>query len=107
MERLAGEAGQGVLVLGIATARSPADVREFVDAHDLTFPQAMDGSGDTARRWGVDGAPETFFLSRAGEIVGHVVGVAPAATLKEGVAAAVAGSPAGLRTGGARVAIDR
>ena len=107
LERVAGEAGHGVLVLGVASARSPGAVRDFVDAHDLTFPQALDGSGDTTRRWGVDGVPETFFLSRAGEIVGHVVGIAPAATLKEGVAAAVAGSPAGLRTGGARVAIGR
>jgi cytochrome c biogenesis protein CcmG/thiol:disulfide interchange protein DsbE len=106
LERAVGEAGHGLVMLGVGTAPSARQAREFVNELGLSFPQLFDGSRQTARRWGVDGVPETFFLTGKGEIVGHVVGAATTAELRRGVAAAVSGRPAGLRTGGRREAIE-
>jgi thiol-disulfide isomerase/thioredoxin len=102
LQRVADDAGRGVLVLGVGYAGSPAQAREFVHSQGLSFPQAHDRSGDTTRRWGLEGVPETFFLSADGQIVAHVTGLATAAQLRRGVAAAVSGRPAGLQTGGGR-----
>jgi cytochrome c biogenesis protein CcmG, thiol:disulfide interchange protein DsbE len=106
LERAARDAGHGLLMLGVGSAQSARQTREVVHSLGLSFPQLLDGSGETARRWGVDGVPETFFLGRDGAIVGHVVGAATAEELQRGAAAAVAGRPAGLRAGGRREAFD-
>lgn len=102
LERVFRDVDADVVVLGIGLAPSSARTRDFVHGLGLSFPQVHDGTGDTARRWGVDGVPETFFVTRDGQIVGHVVGAASAAHFEEGVAAAVTGRIAGLRAGGAR-----
>lgn len=106
LERAVDDAGHGLLMLGVGSATSAPQARKFVNDLGLSFPQLFDGAGQTARRWGVDGVPETFFLTRDGEIVGHVVGAATAVELRRGVAAAVSGRPAGLRTGGTREPIE-
>jgi cytochrome c biogenesis protein CcmG, thiol:disulfide interchange protein DsbE len=106
LEGAVGDAGHGLVMLGVGSAASARQAREFVNNLGLSFPQLFDGSRQTARRWGVDGVPETFFLTREGEIVGHVVGAATAAELRRGVAAAVSGRPAGLRTGGRREPLE-
>jgi cytochrome c biogenesis protein CcmG/thiol:disulfide interchange protein DsbE len=106
LERATREAGHGVLILGISSRQPAQEARALVQTLGLSFPQLHDGAGETARRWGVDGVPETFFVSRDGKIVGHVVGASTTAQLQSGVAAAVAGRPAGLRTGGRRRDIE-
>jgi peroxiredoxin len=102
LERAAEEAGRDVLVLGVGSASSSAETREFVHALGLSFAQVHDRTGDAARLWGVDGVPETFFLTGDGQIVGHIVGTATAADVRGGVVAALTGRPAGLQMGGAR-----
>jgi thiol-disulfide isomerase/thioredoxin len=102
LERAAQEAGRDVLVLGVGSASSSAATRDFVHALGLSFPQVHDRTGDAARLWGVDGVPETFFLRDDGHIVGHIVGAATSPLVREGVAAALTGRPAGLQRGGAR-----
>jgi cytochrome c biogenesis protein CcmG/thiol:disulfide interchange protein DsbE len=91
LQQVADEAGRSVLVLGVGRANAPEQARDFVHANGLSFPQAFDGSGETARRWRVDSVPETFFLTADGEIVDHLAGVASTAQLRRGVAAAVSG----------------
>jgi thiol-disulfide isomerase/thioredoxin len=107
LQRVADEAGRGVLVLGIGHAGSREQATDFVHAHGLSFPQVHDSSGATARRWEVEGVPETFFLNADGDIVAHVDGLASARQLCGGVAAAVSGGPAGLQRGGRRDALER
>jgi cytochrome c biogenesis protein CcmG, thiol:disulfide interchange protein DsbE len=102
LERATRDAGHGVVMLGVSTGQSAQEAGDVVRALGLSFPQLDDGAGETARRWGVDSVPETFFVSRQGEIVGHVVGASTAAELERGVSAAVEGRPAGLRIGGGR-----
>ena len=106
LDRAAREAGRDVLVLGVGATASADRTRDFVHSLGLAFPQAHDATGEAARRWGVDAVPETFFLTRDGQIVGHVVGAATAADMRAGVAAALTGRPAGLRAGGARDRLD-
>ena len=55
-----------------------------------------------ARRYGVSGLPETFFISRSGDVVGHVIGVVSAQQLRDGIAAAASGRALGVQTGGER-----
>jgi thiol-disulfide isomerase/thioredoxin len=106
LERAARNAGHSVLVLGVGSGGTPEEARSYVDTLGFSFPQGHDNSGETARRWAVDGVPETFFVTRDGDIVGHVVGASSAADLRRGVAAAVSGRPSGLWTGGRREALE-
>ena len=106
LDRAAQKAGRDVLALGVGFGASSRQTRDFVHGLGLSFPQVHDATGGAARRWQVDGAPETFFVAGDGQIVGHVVGAASAADVREGVAAALTGRPSGLRTRGARKRLD-
>ena len=91
---------RGVLFLGLDMQDVTDDARAFLREFDLDFPQIRDPTNATARRWGVTGIPETFFISSGGEIVGHVRGTVTAEQLDAGAAAARAGRPAAIGEGG-------
>jgi cytochrome c biogenesis protein CcmG/thiol:disulfide interchange protein DsbE len=91
---------RGVVFLGLDMQDITDDARAFVREFRLTYPMVREGSNDTARRYGTTGIPETFFISRRGQVVGHVIGAASARQLREGVAAARAGRPLGVQQGG-------
>lgn len=93
---------KGVLFLGLNQQDVREDARGFLREFDQTFPQIRDPDKTTARRWGVSGIPETFFLRRDGRVVGHVVGVVTPRQLDRGVAAAVTGRSLGTQIGGDR-----
>jgi len=90
----------GVLMLGLAMQDVTSDARAFVREFAVTYPNVRDPTNQTARRYGVTGLPETFFISAAGQIVGHVVGVISERQLTQGIAAARRGSVLGARSGG-------
>jgi cytochrome c biogenesis protein CcmG/thiol:disulfide interchange protein DsbE len=94
--------GAGVVVLGLNMQDITDDARAFIREFRLTYPMVREGSNDTARRYGTTGLPETFFIDRAGRVVGHVIGVTSPDQLRQGVAAAQAGRPLGVEEGGAR-----
>jgi len=91
---------RGVLFLGLNMQDVREDARDFIRELELDFPHVRDPSKDTARSWGVTGIPETFFISRRGMVVGHVIGTVTAQQLDDGVEAAVAGRPRGAQRGG-------
>lgn len=93
---------QGVLFVGLDMQDVSEDAREFLREYELDFPQVRDPTNATARRWGVTGIPETFFISARGEVVGHVIGSVSAAQIDAGAAAARAGEPTSARRGGDR-----
>ncbi len=93
---------RGVLVLGMNQQDTQTEARAFLAKHDVTFPSVRDPGKSTARAWGVTGTPETFFVSEAGEVVAHVIGVISDAQMRAGLAAARRGSPAGVSEGGER-----
>lgn len=93
---------QGVLFVGLNMQDVRGDALAFVRRFGHRFPQVRDPSDATARRWGMSGIPETFFVSARGEVVGHVIGVVTSRQLSDGVAAALAGRPQDAQSGGDR-----
>ncbi|HLA66628.1 MAG TPA: TlpA disulfide reductase family protein [Acidimicrobiia bacterium] len=72
-------ASSGVLVVGIAYQSELADVNVFLDELGRGYPTGMDDRSAAAIAFGVRGVPETFFVDRAGTIVGKVSGPVDAA----------------------------
>ena len=75
---------------------------------DVSYLHVRDPTDRTARRWGVTGIPETFFMSAGGQVVGHVIGVVspeqlrhpPLAAQKTFAASALpSGTPSATRPG--------
>src|SRR5262245_51207528 len=58
----------GGLVLGVDTVDASSDALSFARKFGLTYPQLHDRDGKTARRFGVNGYPETVVLDRRGRI---------------------------------------
>lgn len=92
-----GSAGDGVLVLGLNMQDARPDARAFIEEFGLAYPNVREPGGDVARRYGMTGLPETFFISAQGDVVAHARGAVGEAQLEQGVAAALAGEPAPLR----------
>ena len=93
---------RGVLFVGLNMQDVTEDARSFLREFELSFPNIRDPTKDTARRWGANGIPETFFVSARGEVVGHVIGTVTARQLDEGVTAATTGRPRRVDQGGER-----
>lgn len=93
---------RGVLFVGLNMQDTREDAMRFLRELGQSFPAVKDPTNATARRWGANGIPETFFVSRSGKVVGHVVGVVRERQLADGVNAAVKGRPRGVDQGGAR-----
>ena len=93
---------RGVLMVGLNMQDVIADARGFMREFDGSYLNIRDQSDDVARRWGLTGLPETFFITARGEIVAHVIGVVSERQMRDGIAAAESGRPVGATDGGAR-----
>ena len=82
--------------------RLQGDAGAFIRRYGISYLNIRDPSDDVSRSWGVTGLPETFFLSRGGKVVAHVIGAISDAELRRGIAAAEAGRPLGALQGGER-----
>jgi cytochrome c biogenesis protein CcmG/thiol:disulfide interchange protein DsbE len=102
LERTWRRAGpRGVVVVGLDQQDITDDALAFTRQLGVSYLNIRDRGDATARRYGVSGLPETFFISRTGMVVGHVVGTVSPRQLAEGVEAARSGSPLGPKRGGA------
>ena len=90
----------GVLFVGLNMQDATEDARSFIAQFDTSYLNVRDQDNGVAREYGVTGLPETFFITRRGEIVGHVIGVVSERQLREGIDAARSGRTAGADTGG-------
>ena len=90
----------GVLLLGLGMQDVTGDARAFIREFGVTYPNVRDPTNRTARRYGVTGLPETFFITADGQIVGHVIGVITDVQLTAGIDAARRGMVLGARSGG-------
>jgi peroxiredoxin len=95
--------GRGVLFLGLNVLDSPATARRFRDDYDVTYPSLEEKRGATARSLGAIGVPETFFISKRGKVVGHVVGAVSLPQVELGVRAAQTGQPRPTDQGGGQI----
>ncbi len=62
---------QGLVVLGVDAQDFRGDARRFARRYGITYPVVYDGHGSTLGKWGVTGFPETYFVDRAGRLVGE------------------------------------
>jgi len=67
---------QGTAVLAIAVNDDPKAVQSFVDRTGVSFPIAIDPSGDAMTAWAAMGVPTTLILDRGGEIRNRITGPA-------------------------------
>ncbi len=82
---------RGVALVGLDSLDNSADARHFIAGHRIDYPSVHDASNLVAGRWKVPGFPETFFVSAAGRIVGHVIGPLTPDQLTRGIDDAVSG----------------
>jgi cytochrome c biogenesis protein CcmG/thiol:disulfide interchange protein DsbE len=80
-----------LVVVGVDYQDFTGDARKFVRTFGLTYPIGRDGNGSLLPRWGVTGAPESFFIDRAGRVVAHVPGAVTKDTLAAGIQKALLG----------------
>jgi cytochrome c biogenesis protein CcmG/thiol:disulfide interchange protein DsbE len=65
----------GLVVVGVDSQDFRSDARHFVRLYGLTYPIVHDDGTSTPTRYDVTGFPETWFIDRAGHVVGeHVRG---------------------------------
>jgi len=103
LERAWRAQGPGAAVfVGLDQQDIREDALRFLGELRVTYLNVRDRSNDVARRYGATGLPETFFISRSGRIVGHVIGVVSPAQLRDGIAAARSDRAFGVSEGGAR-----
>jgi hypothetical protein len=94
---------RGVLFLGLNVLDSPATAQRFRHEYDVTYPSLEEKRGQTARALGAIGVPETFFISKKGKVVSHVVGAASLPQVELGVRAAQTGQPRPTDQGGGQI----
>jgi cytochrome c biogenesis protein CcmG/thiol:disulfide interchange protein DsbE len=93
---------QGMLYLGLDMQDLTGDARDFMRHFGISYLNIRDPVDDVAHRWGVTGLPETFFISRGGKVVDHVIGALSPHQLDRGMRAAASGRPTAATQGGAR-----
>jgi cytochrome c biogenesis protein CcmG/thiol:disulfide interchange protein DsbE len=63
-----------VAFLGVNILDGREEALEFVEEYGIPYPSVRDASGAIAKRYGVNGAPETVFLDPQGNVVGRYIG---------------------------------
>lgn len=93
---------KGVLYLGLNMQDVTEDARMFLNEFKVTYPTIREQDKATARKYGATGIPETYFISKQGRVVAHVIGVTSKGQLNLGANAALTERVIGSLTGGAR-----
>jgi cytochrome c biogenesis protein CcmG, thiol:disulfide interchange protein DsbE len=93
---------RGVLFVGLDMQDITTDARDFMREFAIDYLNIRDPSNTVARRYGVTGVPETFFITASSRVVGHVIGVTSPAQLRSGITAAIEGHPQAAHRGGAQ-----
>ena len=94
---------RGVLFLGLNVLDSPGSARRFRADYDVTYPSVEEKRSETARQLGARGVPETFFITRSGKIVSHVVGAVSLPQIELGIKAAQTGRSLPTDQGGGQI----
>ncbi len=97
---------RGVLFVGLNQQDVLRDARRFLSDFGTNYLNVRDPGNGVARRWGLVGLPETFFLDADGRVVAHILGEASAGELRDGMEAALSGRPARVDRDGAGPAFD-
>jgi thiol-disulfide isomerase/thioredoxin len=60
-------AGQGLVVVAVHSVKAE-EMDTFLQKHEYSFPMALD-TGETARRFGIEGIPQYVLIGRDGKLV--------------------------------------
>ncbi|MRS05652.1 TlpA family protein disulfide reductase [bacterium] len=63
-----------IIVIGINSQESEEDVSTFLRIRKITFPIALDSSGEVIRKFAIQGYPTTYFLDANGVIRAQHIG---------------------------------
>ena len=75
-----------VTFIGVDTRDAKGDGRSFAHSAHISYPVGYDGSGATARTYGVGALPATFLVSPRGRVVARFLGAVPAQNLTAAIA---------------------
>jgi cytochrome c biogenesis protein CcmG/thiol:disulfide interchange protein DsbE len=92
----------GVVFVGLNMQDLTGDAREFIRRYGNTYLNVRDPTDGVARKWGLTGIPETFFITARGRVVAHVIGVVSEKQMRAGIAATATGRPVSSSQGGDR-----
>ncbi|MDR3170649.1 MAG: TlpA family protein disulfide reductase [Treponema sp.] len=65
---------QGLEIFAVNCQETQKDVASFMKNYNLSFPAALDLSGEISAIYRVDAFPTTYIIDRKGEIIARVVG---------------------------------
>ena len=65
---------KGLIVVGVDVGEAPEVIAEYIKQTALTFPIALDTSGEVTELFRIQGMPTTFFVGRDGKIKDTVIG---------------------------------
>lgn len=68
------ESANGIVFVGLDYLDQEHAARAYLAEFDITYPSGPDLQSTTARRYGIQGVPETFFIDPTGEIKSLVIG---------------------------------
>jgi cytochrome c biogenesis protein CcmG/thiol:disulfide interchange protein DsbE len=68
------ERDNGIVFIGLDYLDQEPSARAYLTEFDITYPNGPDLQSAAARRYGIKGVPETFFIDPEGKIVQTVVG---------------------------------
>ena len=78
------EEANGIVFVGLDYLDQEPAALAFMDQYQITYPSGPDVASQAARRYGILGVPETFFVDPEGNIAGQFTGpIVDAAALDE------------------------
>ena len=63
---------KGLEVIGVSLDKSEAELREYIEEHEIPWPQIFDGKGwqtELAQYFGINGIPSQWLIDRDGKII--------------------------------------
>ncbi len=68
------EQANGIVFIGLDYLDQEPAAKAYLAEYDITYPNGPDLQSDAARRYGIKGVPETFFIDSEGKIAHMVIG---------------------------------
>ncbi len=68
------EQGNGIIFIGLDYLDQEPAAKAYLEEFDVTYPNGPDLQSRAARRYGIKGVPETYFITPEGQIVQTVIG---------------------------------
>ena len=68
---------KGLVLLAIDIGEGPSQIKEFLEANNLSLPVLLDSDKSVAQRYNITGIPATFFIDKDGIIQEKIIGAFP------------------------------